>query len=164
MKLKKILINITSIIFLSISVFLLMYTPSGFEDKGSAFYCNAKNIITTGEDENKLTARLNVTIISPNKEDGVVFTSGVIEKEHIKYMVNRDSYYKSSPSEIDGIRKVVVVNEKIKNGDNLPDDIWHKVIYPESSGFTYYSGMLKLGRNVILIKTLTKPVMVCIKR
>jgi hypothetical protein len=160
----KITINIFSVVFLLISILLLTYKTSGFEGKNGAFYCDAKNIIISGENENKLKARLNVTIISPNKENGVVFTSGVIETEHEKYTVNRDSYYKSSPSEIKGIRKVVVVNEKVKNGDNLPNDIWHKAIYPESSGFIYYSGILKLSQNIILIKTLTKPVIVCVKR
>lgn len=163
MKFLKLFFNIFGVVFLLISVFLFTHNSSGFEDKKDAFYCDAKNIITTKADGHELTARLNVTVISPIKGDGVVFTSGVVQKENEKYTVNRDSYYKSSPSDIEGVRKVVVVYEKKKSGDNLPDDIWRKV-YPESTGITYYSGMLKLGRNVILIKTLTKPIMVCIKR
>ncbi|MEB7861187.1 hypothetical protein NGK12_11505 [Raoultella ornithinolytica] len=163
MKILKLFFNIFGVVFLLVSFFLFTHSSSGFQDKKDAFYCDAKNIITTRMDGHELTARLNITIISPSKGDGVVFTSGVVKKENEKYMVNRDSYYKSSPSDIDGVRKVVVINEKKKSDDNLPDDIWRKV-YPESTGITYYSGMLTLGRNVILIKTLTKPIMVCIKR
>ncbi|MFV1475992.1 hypothetical protein ACJ8I8_17880 [Serratia sp. CY54717] len=153
-----------SLIFILLAIYFWNNTPAPFESKDRAFYCDAQYVANTRFANQYVDTKVNSTIIFPKSDDGVIFSTGTLTFKGETFMVNRDDYYTTLPSEITGISKVTISSERIKSGDNTPNAVWNQAVLPAATGITYYAGVVRLNEHLILIRTLTKPLMVCISR
>lgn len=154
------------VIFLSITLTLgtVFYTIYKTQHHG-AFHCDAQVISHLINDaDNKIEINTNVVIVFSSSTQGVMLFSGSVEYEGKKYTLNRNTYFSIAPSELKEVRKVSITNENIKPKDNTPNELWRNRILPEIPGIAYYSEVKKLNNNAILVKTLTNPLLVCLRQ
>lgn len=156
--------QVMSLIFILLAIYFWNNAPTSFESKDRAFYCDAQYIANTRFANQDVGTKVNSTIIFPKSDYGVVFSTGTLTFKGETFTVNRDDYYTTLPSEITGISKVTISSEKIKSGDNAPNAVWNQAVLPAAAGITYYAGIVRLNEHLILLRTLTKPLMVCISR
>lgn len=153
-----------AIVLILFSLFFWYNGLKGPQHNEKAFYCDSQYIVDSNFENHKTRANISSTIIFPKKDNGVIFSSGNIEHDGVKYSVNRDNYYKVSQSELNDVSKVTILDGTVKPGDNVPNEIWQNIILPETPGITYYSKIRRVNDSLILIKTLTKPILICIRR
>ncbi|CAI0779334.1 TPA: hypothetical protein ACSTJ0_000250 [Serratia fonticola] len=127
------------------------------------FRCDAQSISHIEQGEDKVDLNLNVNIIFTLHNEGVLSFTGSVKHAGREYLVNRELFFTSTPSELEGTNKTKITREEINKNDELPLGLWQQYILSKVQGTEFYTNLTAVNHNGMLLQELSNPLFVCVR-
>lgn len=125
------------------------------------FRCDTQLISHIEQGEDKVDLNLNVNIIFTLHNEGVLSFTGSVKHDNREYRVNRELFFTTKPSELEGTNKTKITREEINKNDELPLGIWQQYILSKVQGAEIYTNLTAVNHNGMLLQELSNPLFVC---
>jgi hypothetical protein len=128
------------------------------------FRCDAQQIFLQVKGQKNIVLNANATVIFSSSKTGIVNINGSIKEDDTRYLLTRKIFFTITPSEIKGANNTQFTHEAVHPGDNTPDQIWRNFLLPEIERVDFYTEIMPLRHNALLIRGFTNPLMVCTRQ
>lgn len=128
------------------------------------FRCDTQQLSLQVKAESNIVLKASATIIFSSSKSGMFYISGSIKENDTRYLLDRNTSFTITPSEIKRGNNVQFTHDQVHPADNTPDDIWRKHIMPEIELVDIYTEVIPLFHNALLIRGFSNPFLVCIKQ
>lgn len=128
------------------------------------FRCDAQQIYVQVKSQKNIVLNANSTVIFSSLKTGIVYITGSIKEDDTRYRLVRKIFFTITPSEIKGTNNTQLTHEEVHPSDNTPDKIWRNILLPEIQHVDFYTEIMPLRHNALLIRGFSNPFMVCIRQ
>ena len=129
----------------------------------SIFRCDTQTMSVLIKWPKNIELNANSTIMLASSGTGIIYITGSIKENDEKYVINRTIFFTITPLEREGANKTQFTHEDIHPGDNTPENIWNDYLRPNFMHVNFYTEIIPLHYNAVLIKGVNNPYLVCIK-
>jgi hypothetical protein len=152
-------IFITSLILIIITLIVFF---SEQNSQSEYLRCNTHvNSIVTLKDSKKIDINVTINAVINSNNDGQFKLVGSIKTDNDNYTLSRRLFITLKKSDFKKLTKAVIVREEQYPIDDTPDELWEKLILPETVGSEFYLEIKYLDENTILVKELSHPYFIC---
>ncbi|MBC3377670.1 hypothetical protein H8I69_00860 [Serratia fonticola] len=128
------------------------------------FRCDTQQISVQVKAQTNILLNANSTIIFSSSKTGIVNLVGSIKENDTRYQLSRKLFFTITPSELKGVNNTQITHEEVHPADNTPNNVWQKFLMPEVEKVDFYTELVPLFNNAVLIRGLVNPFLVCIKQ
>ncbi|MFV8845424.1 hypothetical protein [Serratia fonticola] len=128
------------------------------------FRCDAQQISVQVKAKKSIVLNANATVIFSSSKASLIYITGSIKEDETQYLLDRKIFFTITPSEIKGTDNTQLTHEEVHPGDNTPNQIWLNVLLPEIQRINFYTKIIPLHHNALLIRGVTNPFLVCTKQ
>lgn len=154
---KKIMFFVLTIIF--ICGYLYYYYKNE-----PVFRCETQLLSHIELDNKKIETNLHATIIFTLYNNIFFEVTGSFKQNNQQYMVNRKIIFTIKPSLLSGMNKTIITHEAINPLDQVPKELWQRYILPAAPGDEFYTEIVKLNNNAVLLQGFSNPLLVCVRQ
>ncbi|AYM91845.1 MULTISPECIES: hypothetical protein [Serratia] len=128
------------------------------------FRCDTQQVSLQVKAKSNIVLKASATILFSSSKSGMFYISGSIKENDTRYLLDRNTAFTITPSEIKSGNNVQFTHEQVHPADNTPDYIWRKYVMPEVELVDIYTEVVPLFHNALLIRGFSNPFLVCIKQ
>ncbi|WP_422526609.1 hypothetical protein [Serratia fonticola] len=128
------------------------------------FRCDTQQISLQVKRNSNIVLIANATVIFSSSKTSIVYITGSIKDNDKRYQLARKIFVTITPSELKGVNNTQITHEEVHPIDNTPDIIWRDFLMPEVEKVDFYTEIIPLFHNAVLIRGLTNPFLVCVKQ
>lgn len=129
----------------------------------TVFRCETQLLSHIELDNKKTEANLHATIIFTLYNNIFFEVTGSFKQDNQKYMVNRKIIFTIKPSLLNGMNKTIITHEVVNPLDQVPEKQWQRYILPATLGEEFYTEIVKLNKNAVLLQGFSNPLLVCVR-
>lgn len=150
-------------LLLTVLLMCLWYFNVHHQDR-KPFRCDTQQVSLQVKAKSNIILKASATIIFSSSKSGMLYISGSIKENDTRYLLDRNTAFSITPSEIKGGNNVQFTHEQVHPADTTPDYIWRKYVMPEIELVDIYTEVVPLFHNAVLIRGFSNPFLVCIKQ
>lgn len=128
------------------------------------FRCDTQQLSLQVKAKSNIVVKASATIIFSSTKSGMIYITGSLKENDTRYLLDRNTAFTITPSELKGGNNVQFTHEQVHPADNTPDYIWRKYVMPEIELVDIYMEIVPLFHNALLIRGFSNPFLVCIKQ
>ncbi|WP_431225146.1 hypothetical protein ACQ86O_10355 [Serratia sp. L9] len=141
-------------------IYLWYYTQQGRKP----FRCDTQQISVQVKAKTDILLNANSTVIFSSAQNGIVYLIGSVKENDTRYLLDRKIFFIITPSELEGVNNTQLTHEDVHPADSTPDIIWRNFLLPEIQNVNFYTEIITLFHNALLIKGVNNPLLVCIRQ
>lgn len=127
------------------------------------FRCDGQLLSHIELDNSKIETNLHGTIVFTLNNNMIFEVSGSFNQDNQQYIVNRKMFFTIKPSLLDGMNKTIITHEVTNPLDQVPVELWRRYILPATLGEEFYTEIVKLNKNAVLLQGFSNPLLVCVR-
>lgn len=128
------------------------------------FRCDTQQLSVLIKAKKNIALNASVTIVFSSKTTGIVYVTGSLKEEETRYLLSRKLFFTITPSELENASNTLITHEDIRPSDNTPDSIWRNIVLPEMQNVSFYTQIIPLLNNALLVQSLTNPLLICTRQ
>lgn len=128
------------------------------------FRCDTQQISVLVKAQTDIVLNANSTVIFSSAQNGIVYLIGSVKENDTRYLLDRKIFFTLTPSELEGASNTQLTHEEVHPADSTPDRIWQNFLLPEVQRVNFYTQIIPLFHNALLIKGVSNPFLVCIRQ
>lgn len=129
----------------------------------TAFRCDTQLLSHIELDNTKIETNLHTTIVFTSYNNVLFEVSGSFKKDQQQYRVSRKIFFTIKPSLLNGMKKTILTHKVVNQLDQVPDELWQRYFLPASPGVEFYTEIVKLNKNAVLLQGFSNPLLVCVR-